>query len=156
MNMKQEKIKKLKTELQCLQVWVERGMVPKEDIEEYQSSIKDLQDKIEEEKEKVLSMNDSFGDAVSKLQSVANMENDVANKVEYSEEGGGMFFDEEEDSEHDTISESDFSYDSESSSDGGDFSISNHKDFGQFSNDSALFKESQEWMHDSGYERDDC
>ncbi len=51
--MKSERLKKLEAELNDLQHWEKLGLVPKKDLNKHQSEIQMLQDKIEEEKEKL-------------------------------------------------------------------------------------------------------
>lgn len=51
--MKSEKLKKLELELYDLQQWLKLGLVPKKDLEKHQSEILILNEKIEEEKERI-------------------------------------------------------------------------------------------------------
>lgn len=53
MNVKSERLKKLETELRDLQQWLKLGLVPKKDIEKHSSEIHLIQQKIEEEKERL-------------------------------------------------------------------------------------------------------
>lgn len=53
MNVKSERLKKLETELRDLQQWSKLGLVPKKDIEKHSSEINLIQQKIEEERERL-------------------------------------------------------------------------------------------------------
>ncbi|MCH9631434.1 MAG: hypothetical protein S4CHLAM37_14570 [Chlamydiia bacterium] len=53
MNVKSERLKKLEVELKDLQQWMKLGLVPKKDIEKHQTEMEALQQKIEEEKERL-------------------------------------------------------------------------------------------------------
>lgn len=57
--LKSKKLKKLETELQDLEQWLKLGLVPKKDIEKHKEEIRSLQQKIEEEKEKLLLIKES-------------------------------------------------------------------------------------------------
>lgn len=158
MNMKQEKIKKYHAELNCLNAWLERGMVPKELLQEHLDSIEEIKAKIAEENERSVSPGDSFGEAVFKLQSISKDTDPENDLIVPSEDGGvSIFFDEGvEDSDDISTSENDDYEDSrlfDSSSDNHFGSL--YQDDTSFSRGGALFGESQEWMRDSGYVRDD-
>lgn len=60
--MKSERLKKLETELRDLEQWLKLGLVPKKDIEKHKEEIRVLQNKIEEEKERLQFLKES-GDA---------------------------------------------------------------------------------------------
>lgn len=60
--MKSERLKKLETELRDLDQWLKLGLVPKKDIEKHKEEIRALQNKIEEEKERLQFLKES-GDA---------------------------------------------------------------------------------------------
>lgn len=51
--MKSERLKKLETELQDLEQWMNLGLVPKKDTEKHREEISLLESKIEEEKERL-------------------------------------------------------------------------------------------------------
>ncbi len=53
MNIKSERLKKLESELNDLDNWLKLGLVPKKDQEKHREEIKSLQEKIEEEKERL-------------------------------------------------------------------------------------------------------
>ena len=59
MNIKTEKLKKLETELKDLQQWLKLSLVPKQDLAKHKEEIKNIQDKIEEEKERIQSLRES-------------------------------------------------------------------------------------------------
>lgn len=59
MNMKSERLKKLETELEDLEQWLNLGLVPKKDIEKHKEEIRSLKGKIEEEKERLRFMKES-------------------------------------------------------------------------------------------------
>ncbi len=59
MNLKSERIKKLETELLDLQKWLDLGLVPKKDLEKHKEEIKLIQQKIEEEKERLRFMKET-------------------------------------------------------------------------------------------------
>jgi hypothetical protein len=59
MNLKSERLKKLETELQDLEKWLELGLVPKKDIEKHKEEIKTVKQKIEEEKERLRFMKET-------------------------------------------------------------------------------------------------
>lgn len=53
MNIKSERLKKLESELGDLDQWLKLGLVPKKDQEKHKEEMKALQEKIEEEKERL-------------------------------------------------------------------------------------------------------
>lgn len=53
MHVKSERLKKLESELKDLQQWLKLGLVPKKDIERHTSEIVLIEQKIEEEKERL-------------------------------------------------------------------------------------------------------
>ena len=53
MNIKSERLKKLEVGLKDLQQWLKLGLVPKKDIEKHQTEMGALQQKIEEERERL-------------------------------------------------------------------------------------------------------
>lgn len=59
MNLKSERLKKLETELIDLQKWLNLGLVPKKDIEKHHEEIKLIEQKIEEEKERLRFMKET-------------------------------------------------------------------------------------------------
>lgn len=61
-HIKSERIKKLESELQDLEQWLKLGLVPKKDIEKHKEEIRSIQNKIEEEKERLAFLKES-GDA---------------------------------------------------------------------------------------------
>lgn len=56
---KSERLRKLEIELQDLQQWLKLGLVPKKDTEKHKEEIKALQEKIEEEKERLQFLKES-------------------------------------------------------------------------------------------------
>ncbi len=62
MNIKSERLKKLETELDDLERWMNLGLVPKKDIDKHKEEIRSLKTKIDEEKERLRFMKES-GDA---------------------------------------------------------------------------------------------
>lgn len=59
MNMKSERLKKLETELEDLEQWMNLGLVPKKDVEKHKEEIRSLTAKIDEEKERLRFMKES-------------------------------------------------------------------------------------------------
>lgn len=51
--MKSEKLKKLETELEDLEQWMQLGLVPKKDLEKHREEIRAIQSKIGEERERL-------------------------------------------------------------------------------------------------------
>src|SRR3989344_2130981 len=51
--MKSEKLKKLETEFADLDQWMQLGLVPKKDLEKHRDEMRNLQSKIEEEKDRL-------------------------------------------------------------------------------------------------------
>lgn len=59
MNIKSERLKKLETELEDLEQWMNLGLVPKKDAEKHKEEIRSLNMKIGEEKERLRFMKES-------------------------------------------------------------------------------------------------
>lgn len=59
MNIKSERLKKLETELEDLEQWMNLGLVPKKDIDKHKEEIRSLKTKIDEEKERLRFMKES-------------------------------------------------------------------------------------------------
>ena len=59
MNIKSERLKKFETELTDLEQWLKLGLVPKKDIEKHKEEIKSLNERIEEEKERLRFLKES-------------------------------------------------------------------------------------------------
>lgn len=59
MNIKSERLKKLETELEDLEQWMNLGLVPKKDVEKHKEEIRSLKLKIDEEKERLRFMKES-------------------------------------------------------------------------------------------------
>jgi hypothetical protein len=59
MNIKSERLKKLETELQDLEQWLKLGLVPKKDLEKHKEEIRLLQEKINEEKQRLRFLKES-------------------------------------------------------------------------------------------------
>lgn len=59
MNIKSERLKKLETELEDLEQWMNLGLVPKKDVEKHREEITSLKGKIGEEKERLRFMKES-------------------------------------------------------------------------------------------------
>jgi len=59
MNIKSERLKKLETELEDLEQWMNLGLVPKKDVDKHREEIRSLKTKIEEEKERLRFMKES-------------------------------------------------------------------------------------------------
>ena len=59
MSLKSERLKKLETELEDLQRWLELGLVPKKDLEKHKSEILLISDKIKEERERLRFMKEN-------------------------------------------------------------------------------------------------
>lgn len=53
MNVKSERLKKLEVELKDLEQWLKLGLVPKKDIEKHKTEMESIQQKIEEERERL-------------------------------------------------------------------------------------------------------
>lgn len=58
-HVKSKKLKKFEAELQDLEQWLKLGLVPKKDIDKHKEEMKALQEKIEEEKERLISLKES-------------------------------------------------------------------------------------------------
>lgn len=58
-HVKSERLKKLETELNDLNQWLKLGLVPKKDIEKHKEEIRTIQNKIEEEKERLQFLKES-------------------------------------------------------------------------------------------------
>lgn len=52
-HVKSERLKKLESELNDLEQWLKLGLVPKKDVEKHKEEIRGIQNKIEEEKERL-------------------------------------------------------------------------------------------------------
>lgn len=59
MNMKSERLKKLETELEDLEQWMQLGLVPKKDVEKHREEIRSIQSKINEEKDRLRYLKES-------------------------------------------------------------------------------------------------
>lgn len=59
MNIKSERLKKLETELEDLEQWMNLGLVPKKDMQKHKEEIRSLKTKIDEEKERLRFMKES-------------------------------------------------------------------------------------------------
>ncbi len=59
MNIKSERLKKLETELHDLEQWLKLGLVPKKDMEKHKEEIRLLQQKIDEERERLRFLKES-------------------------------------------------------------------------------------------------
>ena len=59
MNMKSERLKKLETELEDLEQWMNLGLVPKKDTEKHKEEIRSIQAKINEEKDRLRYLKES-------------------------------------------------------------------------------------------------
>lgn len=59
MNIKSERLKKLETELEDLEQWMNLGLVPKKDVDKHREEIRALKTKIDEEKERLRFMKES-------------------------------------------------------------------------------------------------
>ncbi len=59
MNMKSERLKKLETELEDLQQWMNLGLVPKKDVEKHREEIRSIKSKIDEEKDRLRYLKES-------------------------------------------------------------------------------------------------
>lgn len=59
MNMKSERLKKLETELEDLEQWMNLGLVPKKDVEKHKEEIRSIQAKIGEEKDRLRYLKES-------------------------------------------------------------------------------------------------
>lgn len=57
--MKSDRLKKLENELHDLQQWMKLGLVPKKDLEKHKDEIQSLEQKIEEEKERLRYLKES-------------------------------------------------------------------------------------------------
>lgn len=58
-HVKSERLKKLETELTDLEQWLKLGLVPKKDVEKHKEEIRAVQNKIEEEKERLQFLKES-------------------------------------------------------------------------------------------------
>jgi hypothetical protein len=59
MNMKSERLKKLETELEDLEQWMNLGLVPKKDVEKHREEIRSIKLKIDEEKDRLRYLKES-------------------------------------------------------------------------------------------------
>lgn len=59
MNIKSERLKKLETELEDLEQWMNLGLVPKKDVDKHKEEIRALHQKISEEKERLRFMKEN-------------------------------------------------------------------------------------------------
>jgi len=59
MNIKSERLKKLESEFQDLEQWLKLGLVPKKDMEKHKEEMKNLREKIGEEKERLRFLKES-------------------------------------------------------------------------------------------------
>jgi hypothetical protein len=59
MNIKSERLKKLESEFQDLEQWLRLGLVPKKDLEKHKEEMHSLQDRINEEKERLRFLKES-------------------------------------------------------------------------------------------------
>jgi hypothetical protein len=59
MNIKSERLKKLETELEDLEQWMNLGLVPKKDVDKHKEEIRSIKVKIDEEKERLRFMKES-------------------------------------------------------------------------------------------------
>ena len=59
MSMKSERLKKLETELEDLEQWMNLGLVPKKDLEKHKEEIRGTKAKLDEEKERLRFMKES-------------------------------------------------------------------------------------------------
>ncbi len=59
MNIKSERLKKLEAELHDLEQWLKLGLVPKKDMEKHREEMRNLQEKVGEEKERLRFLKES-------------------------------------------------------------------------------------------------
>jgi hypothetical protein len=59
MNIKSERLKKLESEFLDLEQWLKLGLVPKKDLDKHKEEMKSLQEKIQEEKERLRFLKES-------------------------------------------------------------------------------------------------
>lgn len=59
MNIKSERLKKLESEFQDLEQWLKLGLVPKKDMDKHKDEMRNLQDKIGEEKDRLRFLKES-------------------------------------------------------------------------------------------------
>ena len=59
MNMKSERLKKLETELEDLEQWMNLGLVPKKDVEKHREEIRSIKSRIDEEKDRLRYLKES-------------------------------------------------------------------------------------------------
>ena len=59
MNVKSERLKKLESELSDLEQWLKLGLVPKKDLEKHKDEMRALQERIDEEKERLRYLKES-------------------------------------------------------------------------------------------------
>src|ERR1700733_378237 len=59
MNIKSERLKKLESELQDLEQWLKLGLVPKKDMDKHREEMRLLQQKIDEERERLRFLKES-------------------------------------------------------------------------------------------------
>ena len=59
MNMKSERLKKLETELEDLEQWMNLGLVPKKDVDKHREEIRSIKTKIDEEKDRLRYLKES-------------------------------------------------------------------------------------------------
>ena len=59
MNIKSERLKKLESELEDLEQWMNLGLVPRKDVDKHREEMRSLKTKIDEEKERLRFMKES-------------------------------------------------------------------------------------------------
>jgi hypothetical protein len=90
MNVKSERLKKLETELHDLEQWLKLGLVPKKDMEKHREEMRLLQQKIEEERERLRYLKESGemeGFAIPKRQAGRPVEPHSLPDIDIAEEG---------------------------------------------------------------------
>jgi hypothetical protein len=90
MNVKSERLKKLETELHDLEQWLKLGLVPKKGMEKHKEEMRLLQQKIEEERERLRYLKESGemeGFAIPKRQAGRPVEPHSLPDIDIAEEG---------------------------------------------------------------------
>ena len=90
MNVKSERLKKLETELHDLAQWLKLGLVPKKDMEKHREEMRLLEQKIEEERERLRYLKESGemeGFAMPKRQAGRPVEPHSMPDIDIAEEG---------------------------------------------------------------------
>ncbi len=94
--MKSERLKKLETELKDLQQWLELGLVPKQEIDKHHQEIVQLQERIEEEKHRLIALKESgdYDEYIAPKRTAAARagyaDTPTLSDIQFTEDGSGL------------------------------------------------------------------